>query len=35
MIWCRKKPLGRTFICSDARLSEAATQEGIAVLQPQ
>lgn len=35
MIWCRKKPQGRTFICSDARLSEAAAQAGFTVLQPQ
>lgn len=34
MVWCRNKPSGRTFICSDVRLGEAAAQAGFTVLHP-
>ncbi len=34
LTWCRKQPKGRTFICSDIRLCEAATAAGFAVVRP-
>ena len=34
MIWCRRKPAGRTFIASDTRLGEAATHAGFKILIP-
>jgi uncharacterized protein len=34
LIWCRNRPAGRTFICADDRLCDAATQAGFTVLRP-
>jgi predicted nucleic acid-binding protein len=34
LVWCRNRPNGRTFLCADLRLSEAAMQAGFNVLQP-
>ena len=34
LIWCRNRPSGRTFLCADARLAEAATQAGFTTLRP-
>lgn len=34
MIWCRNRPVGRTFICADDRLCDAAAQAGFTVLRP-
>ena len=31
LIWCRKKPASRDFICGDLRLSEAARAAGFSV----
>jgi len=33
LIWCRKKPATRDFICGDVRLSEAARAAGFSVTQ--
>jgi len=35
LVWCRNRTTGRTFICADRRLCEAAAQEGFTALQPQ
>lgn len=34
LVWCRERPAGRTFICADARLCEAAALAGFTVLAP-
>ena len=34
LVWCRNRPTGRTFLCADTRLCEAATQAGFTVLSP-
>jgi predicted nucleic acid-binding protein len=34
LIWCRNRPAGRTFLCADTRLAEAANQAGFSVLRP-
>jgi uncharacterized protein len=34
LVWCRDRPAGRTFICADDRLCEAATRAGFTVLSP-
>lgn len=34
LIWCRNRPAGRTFICADDRLCDAAAQAGFTVLRP-
>jgi predicted nucleic acid-binding protein len=34
LIWCGGKPARRSFLCSDVRLSEAATAVGFDVLSP-
>ncbi|QNI32792.1 type II toxin-antitoxin system VapC family toxin [Alloacidobacterium dinghuense] len=33
LIWCRQRPQGRTFICGDKRLGDAAEAAGFSVLQ--
>jgi uncharacterized protein len=33
LIWCKKKPAERNFICGDHRLSEAASSAGFLVTQ--
>ena len=35
LVWCRNRPVGRTFICADGQLCEAAAQAGFTVLQPR
>ncbi len=32
LTWCRQRPDGKTFICSDKRLDEAAGLEGFSVI---
>jgi predicted nucleic acid-binding protein len=32
LVWCRNRPVGRTFLCADKRLIEAAALAGFAVL---
>jgi predicted nucleic acid-binding protein len=32
LIWCEQRPSGRTFICGDRRLTEAAKSAGFSVL---
>lgn len=32
LIWCREAPGGRTFLCRDRRLSQAASEAGFSVL---
>lgn len=32
LIWCEQRPIKRTFICGDLRLSEAARQAGFSVI---
>jgi predicted nucleic acid-binding protein len=32
LIWCRQRPRGRTFICGDKRLSDAAKTAGFSVI---
>jgi hypothetical protein len=32
LVWCRERPVGRSFVCLDARLREAAVREGFSVL---
>jgi hypothetical protein len=34
LAWCRNRPKGRTFICADARLCEAAALAGFTVFAP-
>jgi predicted nucleic acid-binding protein len=34
LVWCRNRPAGRTFLCADRRLSEAATRAGFTVVVP-
>lgn len=34
LIWCRNRPTGRTFLCADTRLAEAAATAGFTVLRP-
>jgi predicted nucleic acid-binding protein len=34
LVWCRERPIGRTFLCADTRLAEAATHAGFTVLSP-
>jgi uncharacterized protein len=34
LVWCRNRPAGRTFLCSDRRLSEAAVRAGFTVVIP-
>jgi hypothetical protein len=34
LIWCSRKPAGRTFICSDQKLSDAAEAAGFTVVRP-
>jgi predicted nucleic acid-binding protein len=34
LVWCRERPKGRTFLCADDRLSDAAERAGFAVLRP-
>jgi predicted nucleic acid-binding protein len=34
LVWCRERPAGRTFLCADGRLCEAAAQAGFTVLRP-
>jgi uncharacterized protein len=34
MIWCKSRPARRNFICSDARLCQAASDDGFTVIQP-
>jgi hypothetical protein len=34
LIWCRNRPAGRTFICADDRLCDAAALAGFSVLRP-
>lgn len=31
LVWCKEKPKGRSFICDDIRLSEAARKAGFTV----
>ncbi len=33
LIWCQQRPEGKTFICGDRRLSEAAESAGFVVAQ--
>ena len=33
LIWCEKRPTGKTFICGDYRLCEAALKEGFSVVR--
>jgi hypothetical protein len=32
LCWCRERPRGRAFVCFDARLAEAAEQQGFEVM---
>lgn len=32
MVWCRSRPMGRTFLCADRRLGEAAQSAGFSVV---
>jgi predicted nucleic acid-binding protein len=34
LLWCSRKPAGRTFICSDQRLCNAAEAAGFTVIRP-
>jgi uncharacterized protein len=34
MVWCRDRPKGRTFLCADSKLADAAEKIGFAVLRP-
>jgi predicted nucleic acid-binding protein len=34
LIWCSQKPAGRTFICSDLKLAEAAETAGFTTIRP-
>ena len=34
LTWCRNRPAGRTFLCADTRLSEAAARAGFDVVSP-
>ena len=34
LIWCRNRPAGRTFLCADDRLCDAAAEAGFTVLRP-
>ena len=34
LIWCNEEPSGKTFICADIRLSEAAAKAGFSVTTP-
>ena len=33
LVWCQKRPRGRTFICGDQRLGDAAKAAGFSVIQ--
>jgi uncharacterized protein len=33
LVWCRERPVGRNFICSDRRLSAAAKSAGFSVVE--
>lgn len=33
LVWCQKRPHGRTFICGDQRLGDAAKAAGFSVIQ--
>jgi len=33
LVWCRKRPKGRNFLCRDRRLSQAAQQAGFTVIE--
>jgi uncharacterized protein len=33
LVWCNQKPKNRAFLCSDARLQEAARREGFDILE--
>jgi len=32
LVWCNERPRGRTFLCRDTRLSDAARREGFEVV---
>jgi hypothetical protein len=34
LLWCRERPVGRTFVSADTRLCEAAAQAGFTVVSP-
>jgi len=34
LIWCRNRPAGKTFVCADERLCDAAAHAGFTVLRP-
>jgi hypothetical protein len=34
LLWCSRKPAGRTFICSDQKLCDAAEAAGFTVIRP-
>jgi len=34
LVWCRNRPKGRTFLCADDRLCEAAADAGFSVIKP-
>ncbi len=34
LAWCRNRPTGRTFLCADTRLAEAAAAAGFTILRP-
>ena len=34
LLWCSRKPAGRTFICSDQKLCDAAEAAGFIVIRP-
>jgi len=34
LLWCSRKPSGRTFICSDQKLCDAASLVGFSVIRP-
>lgn len=34
LVWCRQRPAGRTFVCRDKRLSDAAQAAGFSVIEP-
>lgn len=33
LVWCQQRPSGRSFVCGDQRLSEAARSAGFAVIE--
>jgi predicted nucleic acid-binding protein len=32
LVWCRERPRGRSFLCRDLRLNEAARGEGFSIV---